>query len=186
METESPAPYIAMGTLEAGKVDSETNDTGKRHKCVRTMKLIIEVLITIGAIMVTIHLFKIMCAPNPENFLIVMPFRLASSVPEGFKDQNLKQLIEGRLANQEIRIKYLEEEVEEPMYMTEYEELKMYRMNMAADDYGIKDIVWKLCRDMWPEDYTDDMKEDPQFWTNDIRNDYEFCSTLFKEYDEEH
>lgn len=182
METDSPAPYIALGVIEKGELPTEPEENSRSTIVWKSLKYLLETLFTVGLVYVcvmwigtTIHKLR---EPMKVNLTVIHKYEQPEWAKTPYPDPDYADAVwEDNFDIQE----YIEENgldpLGEPMYVTEYEELK--EMKEYYPDERIADVVFQMCDDIYPEDWTYEWKTDPQLWTQKMREDIDFCNMIF-------
>jgi len=190
MEFESPAPYIALGVIEKGEHPSEEVEktiNTKTQVC-QTLICIIEFIIMFAALYISFVL--IYHPPSMQlNLTVVHEYKQPEWAKTPYPDPDYSMGvweddfdIEDYLHKNDLE-SLIAAQTDESMYMTEYEEYKEY----GDRDERITDIMFRLCSNIFPLEWPEEYKGDPQLGTQTMREDLEFCGMVFGEYaDNEH
>jgi len=166
MEINSPAPYIALGSIEKGEVVGEEKTQKQKlcHKGFIILELFFFSLCLVSVIVVTFFYYTPPKIMTQINITVTHEYQK----PDWFAEQDM-----------------LPEEFESGLIDVE----KITHPNKVWGDdvihiknryMKISEIVDKMCDNILPEELTEWERSDPQFWNQMNRDDFDFCYGIIR------
>ena len=187
LETDSPAPYIAMEIIESGGMKTATEQEPTRcSSFIRNALTVVESLVLLlliidiaiwvnyGNIKLTVeHIYKkpdwIQTPPPYPDEPIYANYYAYYANYYAYYANYTNPMWNTDLDNSSVVGDNIKYEEDEPIYVNEYEE----------DREGLSEIIYKLCSNIVPLEWPEDWKDDPQMLTTKMKEDLEFCGTIF-------